>query len=167
MIKTTSVKCIECGLVNFAAAESCKRCGAGLITEQTRVVETSSAQVTVAPVQTKVRSSLRDVALMVSLIGAGFLAVMIGGALFLLRSEPRTPRTFSSKAEQVQATMDSYSEAECERNDAATRSPYHTMTDQEKAARYFCTLKAMKVQNPIMFDEAMKPLRAQPPNPSR
>lgn len=63
--------------------------------------------------------------------------------------------------------MNSYSEADCERNDAAIKSVYHTMTGEEKAARYFCTLKAMKAQTLEMFEEAIKPMRAQPPDPNQ
>lgn len=121
--KRNNAKCLQCGLVNLAVAESCKRCGATVITAETREVDPSAGQMTNAVAARNARSSFRDVALMLSLIGAGFLAVVIGGALFLLQSESKTPRTFSSKAEQIQTYMDSYSEADCERNDRATSSP--------------------------------------------
>ena len=41
------------------------------------------------------------------------------------------------------------------------------MTDDERAARRMCVLKAMKIRDPQLFEEAMKPLRSQPPDAGR
>jgi uncharacterized membrane protein YvbJ len=218
--KANSAKCPECGLVNFATAEECKRCGTALTKSGNQAggsnpEATPSAQVdllrsenyefgkwqlpnlTACPdcnhqvshqaiscpncgrvftmPQPQLNKSKEENIFGISTKVVGIcaaLAILFVVSIFalLIFSLPDTQhaqRKFSSKAEQIQATMDSYSEAECEQNDKAISSPYHTMTAKEKAARYFCTLKVMKARNPDMWEESMKPYRTQPPDAPR
>jgi len=205
--KTNSAKCTECGLVNFAVAEVCKRCGVALakpsaevdtprsesyefgkwqlpnltacpdcnhqVSNQAascpncgRVFEKPQIQVSTST-EGKIFGISRKVVGILAALGILFVGSVFVLLILSLPDPQHAPRKFSSKAEQIQATMDSYSEAECEQNDRAISSPYHVMTDQEKAARYFCSLKVLKARTPDMWEEAMKPLRAQPPDAPR
>jgi len=77
------------------------------------------------------------------------------------------PRTFSSRAEQVEWTVGHMREDECEANARAVERPFHTITPEEDAVRHFCVLKALKARDPSMWKTALEPLRHQPPDASR
>jgi uncharacterized membrane protein YvbJ len=219
--KANSTKCTECGLVNFAAAEVCKRCGVALTKQGNQRLEPDPASAPSAQVdpvrsesyefgkwqlpnlapcpdcnhqvsnqaitcpncgrvlttpQPQLKSTIKERKIFgvrtkfIGILAALTILVLVIGFANLIFNAPNTQqpqRKFSSKAEQVQAYMDSYSETDCEQNDKAISSPYHTVTDQEKAARYFCTLKVMKARNPDMWEESMKAYRTQPPDATR
>jgi Double zinc ribbon len=151
--------CPDCNHQVSSQAMVCPNCGRLLAAPQSQPKSTS-----------KERKIFGVSPKLIGILAAFAILVLVTGLAGLIFSGPNTQqpqRKFSSKAEQIQATMDSYSEAECERNDKAISSPYHTMTDLEKAARYFCSLKVLKARNPDMWEEAMKPYRTQPPDATR
>jgi hypothetical protein len=94
------------------------------------------------------------------------VALFVAAGSGMLTGDER-PRTFSSRAEQVEWTVDHMREDECEANARAVERPFHTITPEEDAVRHFCLMKALKARDPFVWKTALEPLRHQPPEGSR
>jgi hypothetical protein len=151
-----SRKCPQCQLVSFADAEVCKRCGASLTTKK---------------IPRALISPRAWVGIIAGVVIVCTFGLVIWALVFTQSSRPNaSQKVFASRAEQLEWLVTETSTEQCNALEEKLNalSAYETPSEDDKAQRYVCAMKIIKVQNPVLWEDTLKQLRSQPVNnPSR